>query len=73
MQQEALIKSKEFNRSEKYPGQEEIDFYKQKNRELEERVNNHIAVNKNLKERIDQFVESNGRPDEAEKLNARIF
>ena len=49
MQQEALLKSKQLNKVESPSGREEIDFYRQKNKELEERVNSHITVNKNLK------------------------
>ncbi len=35
MQQEALLKSKNLNRPETQPAQEELDFYRQKNKELE--------------------------------------
>jgi hypothetical protein len=36
---------------------EELAFYKDKNKELEERVNSHIAVNKNLRERLEYLLE----------------
>ena len=36
-------------RSDYHGSPEEIAFYKEKNKELEERVNNHISVNKNLR------------------------
>jgi hypothetical protein len=52
MQHDALTKSKLINKKEQPANSEELDFYKQKNKELEERVNSHIAVNNNLKTRL---------------------
>jgi hypothetical protein len=52
MQQEALAKSKQLVRKEEQAYGEELKFYRDKNKELEDRVNNHIAVNKNLRERL---------------------
>jgi predicted RNase H-like nuclease (RuvC/YqgF family) len=35
---------------------EQLNFYKEKNRELEERVDTHIKVNKELKDKLENII-----------------
>jgi len=51
------MKSKHMMKKDDQSNSEEIRFYKEKNKELEERVNSHIAVNKNLRERLEYVLE----------------
>lgn len=73
MQQEALTKSKLLIKKDEAVNSEELDFYKQKNKELEERVNNHIAVNNNLKTRLEYLLEDNTKYEELDKLKSRVL
>lgn len=73
MQQEALMKSKHLIQKDEHSFSEEINFYKEKNKELEERVNSHIATNKNLKERLEYLLEENGKYEELDKLKLRLI
>ena len=65
IQQEALMKSKDWNRAENTSTHDEINFYRQNNKELEERVNSLLDVNRNLKSRVDQLLESTNRADDS--------
>ena len=65
IQQEALMKSKDWNRAENTSTHDEINFYRQNNKELEERVNSLLEVNRNLKSRVDQLLESTNRADDS--------
>ena len=71
MQQEALERSKHMVRNGDGPS-EELSFYREKNKELEERVNSHIEVNKNLRERLEYLLEESNKYEELEKLKHRI-
>lgn len=37
---------------------EEIDFYKRKNRELEQQINSHIKMNKDLKNILETVIDN---------------
>jgi phosphoglycerate-specific signal transduction histidine kinase len=41
---------------------EQIQFYRQKNQELEERVDDHIRVNKDLKDHIASLIRNHADP-----------
>lgn len=73
MQQDALMKSKHLIRKDENSFGEEINFYKEKNKELEERVNSHISVNKNLRERLEYLLQENGKYEELDRLKLRLI
>lgn len=72
MQQEALMKSKHLIARDDHSHAEELAFYKDKNKELEERVNNHIAVNKNLRDRLEYLLDE-GKFEDSDKLKLRLI
>lgn len=72
MQQQALMKSKHILKKDDQSASQEIKFYKEKNKELEERVNSHIAVNKNLRERLEYVLQENSKHEDADKLKIKV-
>ena len=56
MQQDALEKSKRMASNRAEPT-DELNFYREKNKELEQRVNSHLEVNNNLRERIEYLLQ----------------
>lgn len=39
---------------------EQLNYYKEKNKELEERIDEHIKINKELKEKLEAALRSGG-------------
>lgn len=66
------MKSKHLIARDDHSHAEELAFYKDKNKELEERVNNHIAVNKNLRDRLEYLLDE-GKFEDSDKLKLRLI